>query len=135
MAQSTLTDQVRRIREGYDAFGRGDLEAIRDQFSPDIVWHVGGNSPLSGEYKGIDAVFDFFGRVFTETGGTLKNEVHDILANDTHAVVLLTQTAERNGRTLTADAIQVVVHRDDQDRITESWFIAEDQNAVDEFWA
>jgi hypothetical protein len=48
--------------------------------------------------------------------------------------VLLTQTAERNGKKLTANAVQIV-HRNDQDRITESWFMGEDQQAVDEFWA
>ena len=98
------------------------------------MWHVSGTSPLSGDYKGIDAMFEFFGRVFTETGGTLKNDVHDILASDTHEVVLLSQSAERNGRKLTANAVQIV-HRDDEERITESWFIAEDQKAVDEFWS
>jgi ketosteroid isomerase-like protein len=134
MPQATSTDRVQRIREGYEAFGRGDLEAIREQFSPDIVWHVGGHSTISGDYKGIDAVFEFFGRIFAETGGTLKNDVHDILANDTHAVVLVTQSAERNGKKLSAKGIQVV-HSDDQDRITESWFVAEDAKAVDEFWA
>ena len=30
MAQSTSTDRAQRIRDGYEAFGRGDLEAIRD---------------------------------------------------------------------------------------------------------
>jgi uncharacterized protein len=132
--QSTSTDRIQRIREGYEAFGRGDLEAIRDQFSPDIVWHVPGTSPLSGDYKGIDAVFEFFGRIFTESGGTFKNEIHDILSNDTHGVILVAQTAERNGRKLTANAVQIV-HRDDQERITESWFIPADQKAVDEFWS
>jgi hypothetical protein len=32
---------------------------------------------------------------------------------------------------LTANAVQIV-HRDDEDRITESWFMGEDQQAVDE---
>ncbi|HEY8741023.1 MAG TPA: nuclear transport factor 2 family protein [Candidatus Dormibacteraeota bacterium] len=134
MAQSTSTDQVQKLREGYEAFGRGDLEAIRGQFNPDIVWHIGGQSPMSGDYKGIDAVFEFFGRIFTETGGTLKNDVHDILANDTHGIVLLTQSAERNGKKLSMNFVQVV-HRDAELRVTESWFLPLDANAVDEFWA
>lgn len=134
MPQSTSADQVQRTREAYAAFGRGDIEAIRDYFSPEIVWHVAGHSPLSGDYKGIDAVFKFFGRVLAETQGTFKNDLHDVVASDTHGVVLLTQTAERNGKKLAADFVQVT-HRDDQDRIAESWFIGADQSAVDEFWS
>jgi uncharacterized protein len=134
MAESTDTDPVQRIREGYEAFGRGDLEAIRDQFSPDIVWHIGGHSPLAGDYKGIDALFEFFGRVVSETGGTLKNEVHDILANDTHGVVLLTQSGERNGKKLSMNCVQVV-HRDAESRVTESWWIPVDERTDDEFWS
>ena len=134
MAQSTQTDRTQRIREGYEAFGRGDLEAIRAQFSPDIVWHVAGNSPLSGDYKGIDAVFEFFGRIFTETDGTLKNEVHDVLANDDHGVVLLTQSAERKGKKLSMNFVQVT-HTSGDSQISESWFFPADSAAVDEFWA
>jgi uncharacterized protein len=134
MAQLTSTDLVQRLRDGYEAFDRGDLEAIRSQFNPDIVWHIGGKSQFSGDYKGIDAVFGFFGSVVAETAGTLKNEVHDILSNDTHGVVLVTQTAERNGKKLNMDAVQII-HRDDQGRITESWFLPVDAYAVDEFWS
>ncbi|HEY8739930.1 MAG TPA: nuclear transport factor 2 family protein [Candidatus Dormibacteraeota bacterium] len=134
MAQTTSTDQVQKLREAYEAFGRGDLEAIRGQFSPDIVWHIGGHSSLSGDYKGIDAVFEFFGRIFTETDGTLKNDVHDILANDTHGIVLLTQSAERNGKKLSMQFVHVT-HRDAESRVTESWYLPMDAQAVDEFWA
>jgi hypothetical protein len=38
-------------------------------------------------------------------------------------------------RTLPAQVPVQIVHRDDQDRITESWFIPADQKAVDEFWS
>ena len=80
-SQTDTRTQVERLRRGYDNFGKGDLEAIRADFAPDIVWHVGGNNPLTGDYKGLDDVFALFGRFFQETGGTLKNEVHDVLAN------------------------------------------------------
>jgi ketosteroid isomerase-like protein len=134
MAQSTSTEQVQRVREGYEAFGRGDLDAIRDQFNPDVIWHVGGKHQLSGDYKGIDDVFGFFGKLFTETNGSFKNEVHDILASDDHSVVILSQTAERNGKKLTSNSVQVI-HRDDEGRIKESWFLADDPYAIDDFWA
>jgi ketosteroid isomerase-like protein len=129
----TLT-RVERFRRGYENFGKGDLEAIREDFAPTIVWHVGGHSPLTGDYRGIDEVFGLFGRIFTETGGTLKNEVHDILANDTHGVAMVKQSAQRNGKSLEGNAVHIV-HYDGQGRITESWFFPEMAAETDEFWS
>src|SRR4030081_1884755 len=91
-SQTDTLTKVERFRRGYENFGKGDLEAIRADFAPTIVWHVGGHSPLTGDYRGIHEVFGLFGRIFTETGGTLKNEVHDILANDTHGVAMVKQS-------------------------------------------
>lgn len=52
------------LRKGYDAFSRGDLDTIRNEvFSADIVLHVAGRNLLSGEYRGVDAVFGFFGKL------------------------------------------------------------------------
>lgn len=130
----TQVNHVQRLREGYEAFGKGDLDALRELFTPDIIWHVGGRSPFSGDYKGIDATFEFFMKVFTETGGTLKNEVHDILANETHGIALVTQSGERNGKTLKVNSVHVL-HYDAEGRTTESWFIPEDAYAADDFWS
>jgi len=133
-AQTGTASLVQRFRQGYENFGKGDLEAIRADFSPDIVWHVGGHNPLTGDYKGIDDVFALFGRIFQETGGSLKNNVHDILANDTHGIALVSQSAERNGKKLEGNAVHVV-HYDAEGLITESWFIPEKAAETDEFWA
>ena len=120
-------------RKGYAAFAAGDLDTIRAMFHPDIVWHTGGKSPLAGDYKGIDEVFGFFGRILQETGGQFFNEVHDAIANDEHTIVLVTQTAERNGRKLSLRAVNVEHVTDG--KVTESWFFYEDQGAADEFWS
>ena len=38
----------------------------------DIVWRSPGRNPLSGDYRGKDAVLALFGRLAEETGGTLR---------------------------------------------------------------
>jgi uncharacterized protein len=133
-SQTQTATQIERFRKGYENFGKGDLEAIREDLDPDIVWHVGGHNSLTGDYKGIDDVFTLFGRIFTETAGTLKNEVHDILANDTHGVAMIKQSAERNGKRLETNAVHIV-HYDGHGRITESWLIPEQAAESDEFWS
>lgn len=125
---------VETTRQGYDAFSAGDLEAIRDRFSPDIVWHVGGTSPFSGDYEGIDEVFGFFGKITQESGGTFKFDVQDILANDERVVVLAHVTAERNGKRLDQNTCNVH-HVNAEGETTEFWSFPEDQAAGDAFWS
>ena len=88
------------IRRGYDAFSSGDLQTLREVFHPDIVWHAPGRSQLSGDHRGVDAVLGFFGQTMELTGGAFRVEVHDVVANDAHAVGLNSVYAERAGKTL-----------------------------------
>lgn len=53
---------VALVRRGYKAFIDGDLDALRELFADDIVWHNGGRNPLSGDHRGVDEVFSCFGR-------------------------------------------------------------------------
>lgn len=63
------------IRDGYDAFGRGDLDAVRETMSPEVTWSVPGRSELAGQYRGIDAVLGYFGELFTRSEGTFRAEL------------------------------------------------------------
>jgi ketosteroid isomerase-like protein len=123
-----------RLREGYAAFGRADLDALRNEyFAPEIVWHTPGRSPLAGDFRGIDEVLASFGKLFELSGGTFTTELHDVLANDEHAVALGVSRAQREGKTLESRYAHVTHFRDG--KLTESWFHPEDQYAVDEFWS
>lgn len=97
---ATATTNASMLREGYEAFARGDLDRVREMFDPKIVWHEPGHSDIDGDYEGVDAVFGFFGRLFEETDGTFKAEPVDILADDDRGVVLQHVTASRNGKAL-----------------------------------
>lgn len=125
---------VERARKGYAAFANGDMDTVGELLSDDIVWHAGGNNILSGDYKGKEAVFGLLGRIMQETGGTLSQDVHDILANDEHVVVLVQTSAERNGVRVDQRAVDVM-HADADGRITEFWRFFEDSAAVDAMWS
>lgn len=121
------------LRRGYDAFARGDLDALRELFAEGIVWHVPGDNILSGDYEGRDAVFGFFGKLIQESGGTFRQEVHDFLANDTHGVVLVEFHAERGGQTF--DGRSVHVMHIESGKVTEFWNFLEDTTEADAFWS
>lgn len=121
------------LRRGYDAFGRGDMAAITELLADDIVWHFSGDNPLAGDYAGRDSVLGFFGKSIELSGGTLRVDVHDILANDVHGVALTHSTGQRGGKTLDDSGVQVFHIRDG--RAVETWSHAGDQAAVDKFWS
>lgn len=121
------------IRRGIDAYARGDVEALRTQFfAPDIHWHFPGRSPFAGHHQGADLVAEFFKDLGARSGGTHRVELHDVIANDDHAVALHTTRAERAGKQLEINAAQIFHIRDG--KITEAWTTHSDTYAFDEFW-
>ncbi len=121
------------VRRGFAAFGTGDIAALRELLADDTVWHVGGRSPLTGDYKGKDEVFGFFAQLAERAGGTFRVDVHDVVANDEHVVALVKGTAERDGKTLNDNGAQVFHVQGG--KVTEQWFHPGDQHASDELWS
>jgi ketosteroid isomerase-like protein len=129
MAEHPNTGLVRR---GYEAFAKGDVATATELFSKDIVWHVPGSGPLCGDHVGRDAVFAVFGKM-AELSGDFRAEVHDILANDEHAVALTRSVGSRQGKQLNMPNVDVWHIR--EGKFTEFWSFAMDQRAEDEFWS
>ncbi|GAB3455485.1 hypothetical protein GCM10027321_08030 [Massilia terrae] len=55
-------DNIKLVRQGYDAFLKGDLNGLLSMFSSDIDWEIPEVEamPFSGKRHGIDAVAGFF---------------------------------------------------------------------------
>jgi ketosteroid isomerase-like protein len=85
-------------RRGFDAFAKGDVDTLRKLFDQDAVWHVPGRNQLSGDHRGVDAILGFFGKTMELSGGTFRMEVHDVVANDDHAVALFGSRAQPEDR-------------------------------------
>jgi ketosteroid isomerase-like protein len=122
---------IARIKNLYAAFARKDFAVLDDVLAEDVLWHYGGRSRLSGEYRGRDAVFGFFGQPTEAAEGTLHFEVHAILADDEHAVALVVLTASRGGRSVEINEAHVFQMRDG--KVVEFWNASTDQHAFDEF--
>jgi uncharacterized protein len=120
------------LRQGYAAFADGDLDTVRSLLAEDIVWHNGGANQLAGEYTGREEVFEYFGQLMEVTSGTFRLEVHDILANDMHGIVLVTVHAEREGETLAMN--EVHIWHLEQGQAEEFWSFAEDVAEMDRFF-
>jgi ketosteroid isomerase-like protein len=123
---------VEIARKAYKAFNEIDMDNVMEAVAKDCVWHVIGDGPLKGDYKGIDAVLGFFMRFGQLTEGTYKADVHDILATDAHTVLMGTTTATRKGKTMTNKFVDVI-HPNEAGQAKEFWRFVDDQAALDEW--
>lgn len=121
------------LRRVYDAFAGQDMATLDEVFADDVAFHVPGDHPMAGDYQGKDELFGFFAKLGEKTGGTLRVDVKDVVANDDYAIGLVRVTAQRENRSLEVDAAQI--HRVEAGRITEAWPVPYDVHAIEDFWA
>ena len=124
---------VARMREGYEAFGKGDLDTLRQLWTDDVRWHESGHTDLAGTYEGPDAVFAFFGRLFDLTEGSLQVEPRALLADDHYGATPVTVTAHRGDRHL--DVLNVHLVRFQDGKVAEFWDTSTDEDTMDRFLA
>jgi ketosteroid isomerase-like protein len=123
-----------RAQEYVDAFGKGDLDALTEYFSDNVLWHVAGKHQLSGDYRGREALFDYFAKARELSGGSLRLEPESILASDGHIAMFMRVTGERDGKQLDVLMAEVMKVAPDG-KWTEFWAVADDQESVDKFWS
>ena len=122
-----------RVRDALEAFSRGDFETLGSFLAEDVVWHVGGNHELSGDYRGRNAALAYCAEAFALAGGTLHGEPFEILVSDRHAGVFNRITGQRDGRKFDAVFAQAI-RFDNEGRWAEYWALADEQDEVDAFW-
>jgi len=83
---------VDTARTAYEAFGRGDLEALQADFAEDAVWYTSEELPLGGETQGRDAVMANFAQIPSYWSSFSVEPSEFLDAGDT-VVVLGTQRA------------------------------------------
>jgi ketosteroid isomerase-like protein len=127
-------ENVAIMQRAYEAFNRGDLEALTEIFDENAVWHLPGRSSMAKDYQGADAILAYFGQLGQETGGTFQAELERLLGDDGDRVVgIQRSTGERNGKHL--DVVNCIVFQLKDGRITDGREHFHDLYAWDEFWS
>jgi len=123
------------VKQGYEAFGKGDMEVLASLMSPDVVHVFPGENQLAGEYKGQEDVFGFYGQLFELSGGTFKVDLKSATAKGDDTVVAAHRgTAERGGKKLAVDTTLTFTIEGGKITRLEDSFSTEDQAANDAFW-
>ncbi len=121
------------VRHGYNAFIAGDMEWMNEHLDDTMVWHEPGNNALSGDYHGREEVLAHFARQVQVA--IPEFDIHDVVANDDHAVALVTVRATRNDNNESFEGRFVHIFHVSGDRALESWVFNEDQAGLDAFLA
>ena len=122
------------VRKGYKAFGEGDMETLRSLFAPDAVHSAPGNNPLAGDYKGVDDILGYYGKLFELTDGTFTAELKSTqVEGDDRLVSTHRGKGQREGKTLDQD--ETLVFTISGGKFTHIVETPSDQAAFDAFWS
>ena len=127
------TQNIAVVRRGYEAFAKGDIETLTTLFSANAEWHGVGAGILRGNYRGVQAILEYFGQLARGTDGTMRAVPETIAASGDHVFVLERVTGKRKGKT--QDAKSVLLFRLDNGVVTEVSEFQFDHPAFAEFWS
>jgi 2'-5' RNA ligase len=114
------------------AYAEGEMDALRELLSEDVVWHVPGRSAIAGDHRGIKEVLAYFERRRAMTDATFRVTVHGVTTIGDRVVQLAGGSAMRDGRALSWETAGVF--RVAGGRIVECWLLPFDPDAFDEAW-
>ncbi len=90
------------VKQGYANFKQGNIPALLEQLSPDVVWELPSSAgvPFSGQFKGHSGVLQFFQNV-AATNDLSAFEIDRYIADGDLVVALghLRATAKPTGKT------------------------------------
>ena len=116
------------LRDMSDRMEAGDFGAALDVLADDVEWHeIGRAEPTRGK--------EALGKRYEESVGDYEIEakMHDVVANDEHAVQLMDVTARRDGKTLEYRTAEIYHMKDG--KITARWAFSDDTARIVEFFA
>ena len=133
MNASSASANQALIEGAYAAFGRGDIPAVMKALADDVLWHVPGRGPISGDYRGHTEVLGFFKHFMELSAGTFRLVVDDVLAKGDRVIVLVTESASRKGRRWSSPQVHAWTVKGGT--ATVFWQFQGDQQTEDEFWS
>ena len=136
MSTDTATNSdVAVVQAGFEAFGRGDLEAVRATYHPDATWNHRNEDRFAGVKSGIDDILAFMGESSQLTDGTLRVSPQEVMADGSgHVAVHAVVTASRpDGRSFESPQILFITIEDGRVRSVDQ-FIGNPAE-VTAFWA
>ena len=128
-----MKSEIMKVYNAYtEALLKGDFKSVFETMSDNIVWHMGGEGPLSGIVKGKEALGERLGEFTKRSNGTFRVITNWAASNDCFVVASVVSLAEKEGEKLNDPGIDLF--KIDNGKIQEVWTFAEQQDEEDKFW-
>ena len=128
-----MKNEVMKVFNTYtEALSRGDFEAAFETMADTIVWHMGGESSLSGIIKGKQALGERLGEFAKRSNGTFRVMTEWAENNDCFVAASVVSLAEKGNEKLNDPGIDLFKIEDG--KIQEVWTFAQYQTVEDKFW-
>ena len=128
-----MKNEVMKVFNTYTgALSRGDFEATFETMADTIVWHMGGESSLSGIIKGKQALGERLGEFAKRSNGTFRVMTEWAASNDCFVAASVVSLAEKGNEKLNDPGIDLFKIEDG--KIQEVWTFAQYQTVEDKFW-
>jgi ketosteroid isomerase-like protein/predicted kinase len=131
----TAASLLSRLHEAQNAmYAGGDMGPVRALLTPDVRWHVPGQSAIAGSYEGVEEVVGYFAARRELAGRTLRLHPRELLVGDEQHIASLT-----DGSAVIAGVehrwATIGLYRLAEERIAECWLLPLDPAAFDRAWA
>lgn len=128
-----MKNEVMKVFNTYtEALSIGDFEAAFETMADTIVWHMGGESSLSGIIKGKQALGERLGEFAKRSNGTFRVMTEWAASNDCFVAASVVSLAEKGNEKLNDPGIDLFKIEDG--KIQEVWTFAQYQTVEDKFW-
>mgnify|MGYP001643508244 FL=1 len=128
-----MKSEIMKVYNAYtEALLKGDFKSVFETMSDNIVWHMGGEGPLSGIVKGKEALGERLGEFTKRSNGTFRVITNWAASNDCFVVASVVSLAEKEDQKLNDPGIDLF--RIENGKIQEVWTFAEQQEKEDKFW-
>src|SRR4051794_8028393 len=94
-------------QSAYEAFGRGDLEALKEMMAEDGTWLTSDELPLGGETKGRDAIIGNFAQI-PSYWSSFSVEPEEFIDAGEYVIVRGTQRASNDRGSFEAPFVHVL---------------------------
>jgi ketosteroid isomerase-like protein len=98
-------EDVEAVRRGYEAWNRGDVDAVLELVHPDIEWRPGADAPEAGEYRGRDG-FRGFLESWLESFEDLRIVPEELLVKGDCLVTMVRQRGRGRGSGIEIDVLR-----------------------------
>ncbi len=115
-------------RSAYDAFGKGDLNALREDMAEDAVWITSDELPLGGSVEGRDQIMGNFAQI-PNYWSEFSVQPEEFIEADGYVVVRGTQHAANDRGSMDAPFVHVMKY-DGDGKLERSEFFSDSAKAA-----